>query len=268
MKNSRWIWINKDPRNNEYVEFLSTIDYKSGNILIKLSVDTEYALFINGEYVTSGQYADFPWYKVYDEINITAYLTEGKNEVRILAWFMGDNNYCHYVNRAGLRFEILSDDGLLDSSDERTLCRPCPYLASGEGIRKLNRQLGYSFIWEETAPAEYSRAAVVDGMPSELIKRPIKSLEALPLLTAEGCGKVYDLGAETVGYPYIELCAERGEPVTVSFAEWVRADGSLPRIMFDGRYDFSFDIIGTGEKQIPVIVTNGGTMYCHIKEVE
>ena len=249
MKNSKWIWLHNEQKNNEYIEFLTGFVYKNGKSVIKISVDTEYALFVNGEYVTSGQYADFPWYKVYDEIDITPYLAEGENRVEILAWFMGDNNYCHYVNRPGLRFEITSDGKLLAFSNEKTLCRPCPYLATGDGVKKLNRQLGYSFIWEEKEPSEYAYATEVYGLPTELVKRPIKNLENLPFLAAKKRENVYDLGSEAVGYPYLELCAERGELVTVSFAEWVRDDGRLPSVMFNGRYDFSFEIIGTGERQ-------------------
>jgi len=165
MKNSKWIWLHNEQKNNEYIEFLTSFVYKNGKSKIKISVDTEYALFINGEYVTSGQYADFPWYKVYDEIDITSYLTEGENEVKFLVWFMGDNNYCHYVNRPGLKFEITCDGKLVGFSNEKTLCRPCPYLATGDGVKKLNRQLGYSFIWEEKEPSEYGYATEVYGLP-------------------------------------------------------------------------------------------------------
>lgn len=249
MKNSKWIWIDEGAKNNEYVEFLTTFDYKNGRAVLKISVDTEYTLFVNGKYITSGQYADFPWYKVYDEINITSHLAEGGNEIRLLVWFMGDNNYCHYVNRAGLRYELTVDNELVDFSSEKTLCRHAPCFVSGASVKKFNRQLGYSFIRSESAPEEYVSSVAVDGLPDEFVKRPIANLENLPFAEAEKQGNVYDLGAETVGYPYLEIRAPKGERVTVAFSEWVKEDGALPQIMFDGKYDFSFEIIGSGEWQ-------------------
>ena len=249
MKKSKWIWLSETAEKNQYAEFLSSFIYKNGICKIKISVDTEYALFVNGAYVTSGQYADFPWYKVYDEIDITDRLTEGENKILILAWYMGDPNYCHYVNRAGVRFELTVGGECVAYSSEKTLCRPCPYLLSGEGVKKFNNQLGYSFVWQQGFSEEYKNASCVSGMPETLIKRPIKNLELLPFAEAKEVGKIYDLGAETVGYPYLEITADAGERVTVSFGEWLDSEGRVPRKMLGGRYDYSFEIVGTGYTQ-------------------
>ena len=36
-----------------------------------ISIDSRYAVFVNGKYVPGFQYADYPNYKVYDELDIT-----------------------------------------------------------------------------------------------------------------------------------------------------------------------------------------------------
>ncbi len=52
------------------------VDVKSK---IYISVDTEYALFINGVFVDMGAYDDFPEKKSYDVLEVAEYLKIGKN---------------------------------------------------------------------------------------------------------------------------------------------------------------------------------------------
>ena len=132
MKNSKWIWLSEEVKPNEYAEFFVPFVYSSGKTEMKISVDTEYSLYVNGEFVNAGQYADFPWYKVHDVVDITEKLKQGENEIRIVAWYMGDVNYSHYVNRPGLRFEICVDGRVASASSKETLCRRYPYLVSGD----------------------------------------------------------------------------------------------------------------------------------------
>ncbi|MBO5314825.1 MAG: family 78 glycoside hydrolase catalytic domain [Clostridia bacterium] len=246
MENSKWIWISDESKINEYVEFLTSFIYKNGISEIKISVDTEYALYINGKFVNSGQYADFPWYKVYDRVDITEYLHEGENEVRIIGWFMGDVTFCHYLNRPGLRFEVSIDGKTVVSSSKETICRIYPHFLSGERVKKINNQLGRSFIWQQGEQNDFLPAVEVSGMPEELIERPIKNLTVSEKLPAKPISAyVYDLGAEALGYPYLEIRAPRGVRVNIAFGEWLSEEGHVMRI--HSYYDFSFEIDGTGE---------------------
>jgi len=246
MKKAKWIWRSKEIHLNEYVEFLKVLPYTQGKVRIKISVDTEYALFVNGTFVNSGQYADFPWYKIHDEIEITEYLKSGNNEITIIGWYMGDVNYCHYTNHPGLKFEINIDGKIAEYSSEETLCRQYPFLLSGEEVKKINNQLGRSFVWQAKEAEAYHPAVVVDGMPECTTARPIKNLVLLDKLPAEKIGNaVYDLGAETVGYPYIEIRAKNGERVNIAFGEWISYEGHVNRHV--SYYDFSFEVEGSGE---------------------
>ena len=56
---------------------------------------------------------------------------------------------------------------------------------------------------------------------------------------------VYDCGVNTVGYPVLELCAAKGETVTVRFAEEMSADGTLDRIQRQHFY-----VTSNGEERI------------------
>ena len=126
MKSSKWIWMDDSLCENTYVEFAVPLKYDTGKAEIDISVDTEYAIYINGEYVASGQYADFPWYKIYHTVDITKCLNKGENDIRIVVWYMGDLNFCHYVNRPGLRFEI--------KIDGQTVCKEVYFAPSAHMI--------------------------------------------------------------------------------------------------------------------------------------
>ena len=76
---SEWIWDNLTFSENEYAEFYDTFNWEDGKTLVNISVCGDYTLFVNGEYAESNQYGDFPYYKVYDSVDITPYLKKGKN---------------------------------------------------------------------------------------------------------------------------------------------------------------------------------------------
>lgn len=245
--NGKWIWRKGGVKEDSYAEFKCAFTKGEGRTVLQISADSEYAVFVNGRFVYGGQYADFPWYKVYDELDITDYTKDGENKCLIWVWYCGDNNFCHYVNRPALRFAVVCGGEICVESNENTLSRPLPYFVNGQK-KWITHQIGYTFSVDFTAATEEcAESELVDGMPEELTKRPISLLKILPKLQAKKRGKgLYDLGAETVGYPFISLCVPAGKTVWVSFGEWLR-EGKVPRIIEER--DFSFKIVGDGQMQ-------------------
>ena len=72
MKNSKWIWTKGEVINDMYGEFADKFDYCGGKAALKISADSNYAVFVNGKIADSGQYADYPYHKIYDELDITS----------------------------------------------------------------------------------------------------------------------------------------------------------------------------------------------------
>ena len=68
---SKWIWKRDLSGKDVYCDFVDSFDYSGGDVKVKISADSNYALYINGNFVESGQYGDYPHYKVYDEFDIT-----------------------------------------------------------------------------------------------------------------------------------------------------------------------------------------------------
>ena len=72
---AKWIWVDGNNTPDTYGEFYDEFLWQGERATCRISADSDYTLFINGKYVASNQYGDFPWYKSYDEIDVTAYLT-------------------------------------------------------------------------------------------------------------------------------------------------------------------------------------------------
>lgn len=242
--NEKWIWLDTAAEADVYGEFKTDFVWSGEKTVLEISADSEYAVFVNGEFVYGGQYADFPWYKIYDEIDITDYLRTGENECLIWVWHCGDENFCHYIHRPAVRFSIVSGGQVCVESGNNTLCRHIPHYLNG--VKKhITTQIGYTFSVDLSKSTEaYKTAVVLEDMVANMKKRPISLLRRLPEVKAKKISKnVYDLGAETVGFPFVTLKAKKGKTVRISFGEWLD-NGRVPRLI--GGRDFSFTIVGDG----------------------
>ncbi len=152
----KWIWT--DATESDYNQYAQFVDffYAAENDAaqlcyeIHISADSQYAIWLNGCFAGFGQYADYPEYKIYDTIDITPYVREGKNKLCILGYYQGRPCSVYYGHgKPGVLFDIVqtSPDGgqeVVLESTEKTLCRPCADYKSGE-IEVTTGQLGYVF---------------------------------------------------------------------------------------------------------------------------
>lgn len=264
---AEWIWLKNGENEDIYGEFIQPFCGVS-QATLQISADSEYAVYLNGEYVYSGQYADFPWYKIHDDIDLTAYLKKGANEtndLKIVVWFGGDeHNHTHYKNRPELRFSLFSGGSVIAVSSAETKSRIARPWCSGLK-RKMTNQAGYSFRMDVTAEEyTFSSSKILCDMPKKTYPRPIKLLERLPFAEAKPIGKgLFDLSRETVGYPCISLKAKKGEKITVLFGEWL-PNGHVSRGL-PGR-DMSYEIVaGEGVTEIFNPLRKLGCRYFEIE---
>jgi hypothetical protein len=251
-ESSKWIWLagSGGEKNSvdEYGDFFDSLEYRGGSVSAAVSCDGNYALYINGMLAGFGQYADFPWCKVYDEIEITPYLKQGKNDLRFVVWHYGDDqSSCYYNALPCLRYEIRSGSDALAFSSQKTMCRRAAGYLSG--LKKhITNQMGFSFCYDtRDAGALLQSAAVCANMDYALSPRPIKFLGLEPLspgVLINADKQLYDLGRERCGLLYIRFCAPAGAVVTVSFGEHI-VDGGVRRLIADR--DFSVQVIGSGK---------------------
>ena len=115
---SEWIWLCGAPECNCYGQF--QISFRpaqaQGRVKLHISVEGQYAAFVNGQYIPSAQYADFPDYKAVQTPDITPFLHRGENLLEIRVWYPGrDSSVCRR-EPPGLRFEIRQGNVLLCGS--------------------------------------------------------------------------------------------------------------------------------------------------------
>ena len=144
---SKWIWISKESEFDTYGEFVDKFQYSEGNVSFKISVDSNYELYINGNFVDSGQFADFPHYKVYDEFDITRFCTKGINHIAIIVWYHGETTFTYAHGNAACRYELCVQNEIVSYSDENTQSRLSRTYKNG--LRKIiTSQLGYGFAYD------------------------------------------------------------------------------------------------------------------------
>ena len=83
MNTAKWIWIDKNgPRKNCYArffrEFFIKPDEQNPTGEIRISVSDNYTLYLNGNFISCGQYKDYPDLKHYDCLKLDPFLQIGK----------------------------------------------------------------------------------------------------------------------------------------------------------------------------------------------
>lgn len=246
---ARWVWCTTDPQPDEYGEFIDQFQYEAGVVLLRISADSNYAVYVNGELATWGQYADFPYYKVYDEVDITAYCKIGVNRLAIIVWYYGiETTQVYYPGKAGLLYEALCEERVLCVSDEHTLARMSRSYINHK-CKIITEQLGFSYEYDATREdswtnqeAPFFRKAVVVEQKLPLHVRPCKKLEMLPSVKGREHKKIdstdviYDLDRECVGFLSFTMESPKQQKIIISYGEHL-ADGCVRQVI--GERDFS-----------------------------
>ena len=240
-ENSKWIWCNSSPGADEYGEFYSEFVYTGGKLCLGISADSNYAAYLNGHLAAFGQYADFPYDKIYDVVDITEFAVFGKNQLAIVVWYYGiDTTQVYYKGNAALMFDLLSDGSSVCSSNENTLSRMSH--AYKNHIEKIiTPQIGHSFYYDATAQDEWMNGALHDFSPSFVVtqdlplrKRPCKKLyldtprKGKEIKRFSDTDILFDLGINEVGFLQIDTDSEVEQELLISYGEHI-ADGCVRR---------------------------------------
>ena len=268
---SKWIWLAEGETEDQYVEFTDTVVYDgSSKVSIALSVDSNYTLYVNGNLVDAGQYADFEHYKIYDTVELTPFLQAGENRLLILAYHSGYKNGSRYqYGKAGLIFEVQNEQGeLLSYSSPSTLSRPSPAYVSGRCVL-VTSQLGYTFLYDANKENEgdFVPSATVEK-PYALFPRPIKKSKigerrAMKTVTKiDDCHYLIDLGGEAVGVASLELCSEVAQTVTVAWGEHL-LDGGVRKELGNRHFSYQYRTC-VGENRFDDYMLHLGCRYIEV----
>lgn len=246
---AEWIWHDKSFSENEYAEFCEKFTYSGGKATLRISVCGDYTVFINGKFVQSNQYADFPHYKVYDELDIGEYLKKGENTVFFLVWYFGKTGMRYLTPTPGLIYEIFTDNTAVYSSENTPSRKSRAYLSGDK--KKISPQLGYSFTYNSSEADNllggetygFSKSVII-AHKNDFFKRPTEKLILKELKTGKISKKdgscIIDLGEETVGLLSFGISSSEKQTLNISYGE-ILADGHVKQII--GERDFSIDYI-------------------------
>lgn len=228
-KKSKWLWINKENNKDEYAEFFTSFNADSSLAICHISCDGDYTLFINGKTIESNQYGDFEHYKIYDEIDISSFIKQGKNTLAILVWHFGEDSQRYKLATPGLIFEVIQDEKILVSSDESIFARKSKAYLSYH-CKKITNQLGYSFYYDANKEDEWIKDgfagdfAISSNKTCQFYKRPINKLKRdrlkeAKILINKGNYYLLDLGEETVGLPSFSFTSNISQKMVVFWGE-------------------------------------------------
>ena len=121
--NAKWIWTSETGL-CQFAEFYKEFDYKGENqVFLEISAPTTYVVWVNGQYLFNGQYGDYDFYKVYDKLDITSLVNQGKNSLAILAYNQGDDSFPYQYKTPAITYSVYSGGNVLAIADNETLVR-------------------------------------------------------------------------------------------------------------------------------------------------
>ncbi len=164
-----WIWT-KESGPHCFGEFQTVFPYHGGKAVLHISADYRYAAYVNGTFVSNGQYADLPEYKCVNTADITHTLKPGENTLHIIAWHMGEDYSVCRTMPASLAFEIWVDGSIVARSGTDTLCREAKGYRAGD---LLTPQLGRGWHYDFTQAEGPWEPAVLVHTGFREVPRPI-----------------------------------------------------------------------------------------------
>ena len=180
--NAKAIWIDSEKQPNRYVKFQTEFEADGKEVLFYISADTQYELYINGKFAGFGQYGDYPDKKVYDCIDVSHLVKEGKNLVSILAFSNGVHSLSHYSGLPMVIFAVTENGKCVLKSDENVKCCDDTEFTSGE-FENITNQLSYNFGFdlrkddfyrEKLVSETWKNAVILDDSSVKYTSRPLK----------------------------------------------------------------------------------------------
>ncbi len=202
-----------------YDEFLTTRPEPGSRLILKINADGEFAVWVNGRFVTTGQHSQFPGKPCVEYADITDFVVSGTNRIAVCTYRQGLTTSTYIQGKGQLLFEVIEFvSGLMEgfvvlASSEKTLWRFSPCYKSGP-VPQVSGQLGFTFAYTKAEGddgflgADYSfEKAVSDGFtqavpledfePGDFTER---NIEKLAILDAKSCELVaqglFDFGKE------------------------------------------------------------------------
>lgn len=249
LEHSIWIWNEPVAQPDSYAEFADDFSW-DGTAAITFTVcsDSNYALYLNGQLASFGQYACYEAHPVADHVDITRFCAIGQNRVALVVWYYGTEFSTYCVGKAGVIYEVAANGQPVCVSSAQTRSRRSRAYRSGKK-KIITAQLGYSFWyslpdetpWMTAEPDGFTPSVPVDK-PTNFAPRPIPPLHLGARVYSIQLGSpgrniyIFDLQRETSGFLDIAIESRKMQTITFAYGEDL-VDGRVRQHI--GARDFS-----------------------------
>ena len=239
------IWLN-NKEVDSYADFSGSFEIAGKKkVYLQIACDSAYAVWLNGKLTAFSGCGDYPWYKLYDCVDITDGCKD-HNDILIQAWYIGAPSQTYYVGEPGVLFEIVQDDQVLLSSNHDILCRKNTHYQNGYQ-KIITGQMGFGFCYDATAKelSEFTNSTeypVWDNLVARTAEPLCLNGRAKCTITELADSYLIDMGEETVGFLDLEFYSPSEQKLTICFGEHL-VNGQVPRMI--GTRDFSVEYVAT-----------------------
>lgn len=169
----RRIDVNGEVFPDRYVCYRQTFSLDSipENVLLRISAESEYAVYLNGERLKMTQFPDFPSRKTVSEIEVSSFLKPGKNVVCVLVFRLGYGCLTHIPASPGLMLELVADDWNIPTSSAWK-ARFSNSFTQGR-VCKVTAQLGVTFEYNAAKEDDWLSPDYDDSTWKYAIERPL-----------------------------------------------------------------------------------------------
>lgn len=211
------------------------------NVVVRISADDYYKLYINGRFVTQGPAPGYNFNYYYNEIDVSDFLVKGENTIAVHTYYQGLVNrvWVSCDKRHGLVFDMYADDKLVCESDESW---KCTYHTGYTECGKFGYDTQYAECYYAGAPecgfenvdyndSSWENAVYKVNPDYTLVPQPTKQLDIYdvkaPVIQKNDEGYFVDFGFEAVGYIKFRASGKDGDTIIMRYGEELNDDGTV-----------------------------------------
>lgn len=211
------------------------------NVILHISADDYYKLYVNGVFVTQGPAAGYSFHYFYNRVDLSKFVHPGENTIAVHTYYQGLINrvWVSGDRQHGLLLDLFAQEKLLLASDESFLCRVhSGFSAAGKAgyeTQFLERydaaapEIGFEqpeFDDSNWTPAKIRRHAAY-----RMFRQPTAQLEFESIAPAAveplANGFRIDFGAIYVGSLTFRARGKRADEIEMRFGQELNEDGSV-----------------------------------------
>ncbi len=218
---------------NNHTLFRKKIQIEAGTkrVLMDISADDYYKLYINGQYVTQGPANSYAFCYYYDQVDITDFVHEGENVLAVHVYYQGLVNRAYNSGdyRQGMIAEVWSDGRMLtddewkcEEAKEYGASRTIAYDTQFDEIIDNRKKLAG---WKEANydDSDWKNAVIKEDDDHNLQLQPTKNLQMeyrVPVsVKVLEDGYLLDFGEDLTGTFGMKARGKSGDVITIRCGE-------------------------------------------------